>query len=103
MKKLYRSAKNSYIFGIFGGLGEYFEKDATLLRLVFIFFVLVTGFFPGIIAYIIAFFIVPENPKDIAKQAETVAKEHAEEAKEEDKKDSNEDTKEDKKSEIELL
>lgn len=70
MKKLYRSTKDSYIFGILGGLGEYFQVDSTLLRLAFVFFVLVTGFFPGGLAYFIAYFIVPENPKDIAHKTE---------------------------------
>lgn len=62
MKKLYRSSQDKYLFGILGGLGEYLNTDATLLRLLFVFFVLITGFFPGVLAYIIALFIVPEDP-----------------------------------------
>lgn len=62
MKKLYRSSQDKYLFGILGGLGEYLNTDATLLRLLFVFFVLITGLFPGVLAYIIALFIVPEDP-----------------------------------------
>ena len=75
MKKLYRSATDKYVFGILGGLGDYFQVDSTLLRLAFVFFVLVTGFFPGGLAYLVAYFIVPENPKDIAHHTEHKAKE----------------------------
>jgi phage shock protein C len=75
MKKLYRSTTDKYIFGILGGLGNYFQVDSTLLRLAFVFFVLVTGFFPGVLAYLIAYFIVPENPKDIVHHTEHKAKE----------------------------
>lgn len=64
MKKLYRSATDKYVFGILGGLGDYFEVDVTVLRLAFVFFVLITGFFPGVLAYLIAYFIVPRNPGD---------------------------------------
>ena len=59
MKLLTRSSKNSMFAGIIGGFGEYFQVDATMLRVVFLFFVLVTGFFPGVIAYVIAMFIIP--------------------------------------------
>ena len=61
MKKLYRSATDKYVFGILGGLGDYFQVDSTLLRLAFVFFVLVTGFFPGGLAYLVAYFIVPDR------------------------------------------
>lgn len=65
MKKLYRSSQDKYLFGILGGLGEYLNTDATLLRLLFVFFVLITGFFPGVLAYLIAVFIVPEDPHEL--------------------------------------
>ena len=62
-KKLYRSRKDRMIFGVIGGLGEYFEIDSNLLRLVWILIVVFTGFIPGILAYIIAAIIIPEEPK----------------------------------------
>lgn len=60
MKKLYRSSTNKVMLGIIGGLGEYWDIDPVVLRLGFVFLVLMTGFFPGILAYIIALFIVPK-------------------------------------------
>jgi len=59
IKKLYRSKKNRIIAGVCGGIGEYFDKDPTLIRLLWIIFVLVGG--SGILAYIIAWIIIPEE------------------------------------------
>ena len=61
MKKLYRSKKNRIIAGIIGGIGEYFGIDPVLLRLIWVLVVVFTGFFPGVITYIVAYFIVPEK------------------------------------------
>lgn len=62
MKQLYRSETNKVWKGVLGGFGEYFDIDPTLLRVLFVVFVLATGFFPGVIAYIIAMFIMPVAP-----------------------------------------
>lgn len=61
MKKLYRSPDNKVLAGILGGLGEYFEVDPVLLRLGFVFLLLVTAFVPGALAYLAALFIVPRR------------------------------------------
>lgn len=66
VKKLYKSQKDQILSGVIGGMGEYFKVDSTILRIGFIILVLLTGIFPGIIAYIIAFFIVPERPHEIS-------------------------------------
>lgn len=58
-KKLYRSGKNKIIAGIFGGVGEYFDIDPSLLRLFWVLIVVFTGFLPGIIAYAAAALVVP--------------------------------------------
>lgn len=72
MKKLYKSAKNRKIAGVCGGLSEYLNIDATVIRLIFVIVTLFWGF--GLLAYIIAAIIMPEsqnldfynngNPKD---------------------------------------
>lgn len=61
-KKLYRSEKNKILAGICGGLGEYFDIDATILRLFWLLVVIFTGIFPGVIAYVLAIFIIPLPP-----------------------------------------
>ncbi|MGA2464960.1 MAG: PspC domain-containing protein [Thermodesulfobacteriota bacterium] len=61
MKKIYRSQKDKKIAGIFGGLGELFSIDPTLLRLAFVFIGLTTGVFPAIIAYLVGWMIIPKG------------------------------------------
>jgi phage shock protein C len=62
MKRLHRSYTDKKIAGICGGLGEYLEIDPTVVRLGAVFLSLATGIFPGFIAYVIAWIIVPEAP-----------------------------------------
>lgn len=58
-KRLYRSRENKMLCGVCGGIGEYFNVDATLIRLLFVLFGC-TG--SGIVAYIIAAIIIPDRP-----------------------------------------
>lgn len=58
MKKLYRSRQDRMICGVCGGIGEYFNIDATLVRLGLV-LLACTG--SGLIAYIIAAVIIPES------------------------------------------
>ena len=59
-KRLYRSGTDKILGGVAGGLGEYFEVDPTLIRLVFA-LAFLSGF--GFLAYILAWIIVPIDPK----------------------------------------
>ena len=61
MKKIYRSKDNKIFAGIFGGLGEYFDIDPALLRLVAVFVCFLTGILPFIVSYIISCFIIPKK------------------------------------------
>lgn len=58
-KKLYRSRKNRMIYGVCGGIAEYFNIDPTLIRLALVLFAC-TG--TGILAYFIAAIIIPDEP-----------------------------------------
>lgn len=62
MKRLYRSRTNRTFAGILGGLGEYYQVDATLLRVFAVIGIVLTGFFPGVLIYLLAVFIIPEEP-----------------------------------------
>jgi phage shock protein C len=62
MEKLYRSKKDRKIAGVCGGIAERFTIDATIIRLAWALVTIFTAFFPGILAYIIAWIIVPERP-----------------------------------------
>ena len=59
-KKLYRSRADRRIGGVCGGLANYFNIDATLVRLLFLLGLLFVGgtFF----AYIILMIVIPEEP-----------------------------------------
>ncbi len=59
-KKLYRSITDKKIAGVCGGLGEYFDVDPTLIRLIWLVLVLAAG--TSVLAYIIAWIIIPEKP-----------------------------------------
>lgn len=59
MKKLYRSKKDRIIAGVCGGIAEYAKVDPTVVRLIWALSVLLGGF--GILAYLIAWIIIPEN------------------------------------------
>lgn len=61
MKKLYRSRTDKKIAGVCGGLAEYLNIDATVIRIIFI-ILLLPGGFPGLIPYIILWAVVPEEP-----------------------------------------
>lgn len=57
-KKLYRS-RDSVLFGVCGGLAEYFDVDPVIMRVLFITTALLGG--PGILAYILMAIVVPQN------------------------------------------
>ena len=59
-KKLYRSQENRMIVGICAGIGEYFEIDPSLIRILWVLFSFAGG--AGVLAYIAAYIIVPERP-----------------------------------------
>ena len=65
-KKLYRSSKNKMLGGVAAGLGEYFDIDPTLVRVLFVITLFLGG--TGIIGYIILWIIVPEEPIVFNKQ-----------------------------------
>ncbi|MFB6343243.1 PspC domain-containing protein [Saccharicrinis sp. FJH2] len=58
-KKLYRSRNDRMIAGICGGLGEYFNVDPVIMRILWVVLSLWGG---GLIAYIICIFVIPEEP-----------------------------------------
>ena len=66
MKKLYRSRDNKVLAGVCGGIGEYFEIDPVIVRLIWIVLTMIWGF--GLFLYIIAIFLIPLEPKEIKIQ-----------------------------------
>jgi len=62
--RLYRARHDRWISGVLGGLGRYLGMDPVILRLSFVALSLLAGFWPGILAYIVMAFVVPEEPED---------------------------------------
>ena len=62
-KKLYRSEDNKVIAGVCGGLGEFLDADPTIIRLLWAIATLVSVGV-GIIAYLLAWIIIPESKKE---------------------------------------
>jgi len=60
MNKLYRSKNNRWIAGICGGLGEFFNIDPTIVRVIWIIGTLFSMGF-GIILYLILWAVIPEK------------------------------------------
>jgi len=59
-KKLVRPKKGRMLAGVCLGIAEYFEIDPTVVR-VFWVFLLIPGGLPGIMPYILCWFIIPEE------------------------------------------
>jgi len=57
-KQLHRSLTDRKIGGVAGGIAEYFNIDPTLVRLIWAITIFWAG--TGVLAYIIAWFIIPE-------------------------------------------
>ena len=60
-KRLYRSSNDKILGGVCGGIGDYFKVDSSLIRIAWLIFSLIYG--SGILAYIIAWIIIPRNPR----------------------------------------
>ena len=59
MKKLYRNTTDGKIAGVCSGIGDYFEIDPVIIRLIFLCALFLGG--AGLPVYLIAWFIVPKN------------------------------------------
>ncbi len=60
VKRLYRSKDKRIIFGICGGIGDYFDLDPVLIRLVWLLLSFFTGG-AGFLVYLILIFVIPED------------------------------------------
>ena len=66
IKLLYKTDKNKKLCGVCGGIGEYFNIDPTLVRLLWIVFSCAGG--SGVLAYIIAAIVMPEKSEVIKRK-----------------------------------
>lgn len=57
--RLYRSETNKVIAGVCGGLGDYFNIDPTIIRILFVIITIFGG--SGILIYIILWLVIPSE------------------------------------------
>lgn len=62
MNKIYLSSADKKFGGVIGGVGEALDVDPTILRLLFVFVMLITAIAPAIFTYIVAWLIIPKSP-----------------------------------------
>ncbi len=60
VKRLYRSRYEKKIGGVCAGLADFFQIDVTVVRLIWVLLAVFAG--TGILAYIIAWIIIPQEP-----------------------------------------
>ncbi|WHH59398.1 PspC domain-containing protein [Petroclostridium sp. X23] len=63
-KKLYLSNIDKKWAGVCGGIGEYFDIDSTLVRLIWVLLTIFSAGVGGLIAYLLAWAIIPPKPEN---------------------------------------
>jgi len=59
MKQLYRNKEAGKIAGVCAGIGDYFDVDPVLIRIILVVSVFFYGI--GVLAYIVAWIVIPEQ------------------------------------------
>ncbi|MEK6853209.1 MAG: PspC domain-containing protein [Nanoarchaeota archaeon] len=62
IKRLYRSRNDKVFGGVCGGIAQYLDVDPVVVRLIWAVFSLVSMGM-GVLAYLIAWVIIPEEPR----------------------------------------
>lgn len=66
-ERLYRSRSDRMLFGVAGGMAEWLDMDPAVVRLVWALLIIAGGV--GLLLYIVAAIVVPEEPLGIASAA----------------------------------
>jgi phage shock protein C len=72
-KKLYRSRSERWLAGVCGGIGDYFNTDPTVIRIIFVLATFIMG--GGLWIYLILWLIIPLEPEVAAAIEEAPADE----------------------------
>lgn len=65
-KRLMRPRSNRKIAGVCAGLAEYFDLDVTLVRVLWLVVTIFSAVVFGIVGYIVAWIVMPEEPEYLA-------------------------------------
>lgn len=63
-KKLRRDEEQALVSGVLAGMAKYWNQDPVVFRLVAVVFLIITGFFPGILLYLGAWIVMPRDTKE---------------------------------------
>lgn len=66
IRRLYRS-RRCQLLGVCAGLGDYFQQDAVLIRLIWVVLTITTAVVPGLLAYGLAWLIMPAEPMPLPR------------------------------------
>jgi phage shock protein C len=72
-KRLMRSSVDSKIAGVCGGIAEYMDVDPTVVRLVWVLITFFSGIVPGLVAYLVAWLVMPEAPAPVLEAVNVTA------------------------------
>jgi len=72
-RKLLRAKDDKKIAGVCGGIAKYFDIDATIIRLIWVFFIFCAG--GGLLAYVICAIVIPCEDEIMPKWEEDNIKE----------------------------
>lgn len=61
-RKLTRSYDDRLLAGVLSGLAHYFNWNPTVVRVLFVILMIVTGIFPAVVLYLVLFAIMPSDP-----------------------------------------
>jgi phage shock protein C len=70
-KRLRRDEEQALVAGVLSGLARYFSQDPVLFRIAAITLLVLTGVFPGVLLYILAWVVMPKG------KSQTTSSQHA--------------------------
>lgn len=56
-----RSRSDRWVAGICGGIGDYFDVDPALVRLVYMLLTFFSAGFPGVMIYLVLWLVMPKD------------------------------------------
>lgn len=61
-KRLYRSKVDRIVAGVCGGFAEYFNIDPTIIRVLWLVILFLSGFWAGLLIYLVCLIVMKDNP-----------------------------------------
>jgi phage shock protein PspC (stress-responsive transcriptional regulator) len=62
---LYRSRNHKIIAGVCGGIADWLDWDPTAVRIAYVILSLASVVFPGTLAYIVLWVLMPKEPRGV--------------------------------------